>query len=77
MKKLISIVMVLSVALSLCSSVFAADYQVLDIGNATKSSILSISGTTATCLSQVSTQNTDISSIKITQTEIFFRLNNA
>ena len=65
MKKLLSVVLVLAVVLSLCTTVFA-DYQLYDISSVTESSYLSISGTTATCLSQVSTKATDISSIKIT-----------
>lgn len=67
MKRLISIILVLAVVLSLCTTVFA-DYQLYDISNSSEFSKLDISGTTATCISQISTQSTDISSIKITQT---------
>lgn len=67
MKKLIAIILVITVAFSLCTTVFA-DYQPLDLDNGVKDSILNISGTTATCVSQISTFSTEISSIKITQT---------
>ena len=65
MKRLISVVLVLVVVLSLCTTVFA-DYQLYDITSAIEFSRLDISGTTATCTSTVSVGSTDISSIKIT-----------
>ncbi len=67
MKKLIAIILVITVALSLCTTVFA-DYQVCDIGGTSEQSYLYISGTTATCISQISSLNTDVLSINITQT---------
>lgn len=67
MKKLIAIILVIAVALSLCTTVFA-DYQPLDLDNGVKDSILNISGTTATCISKITFIDTDVSSIKITQT---------
>ena len=67
MKKLISVILVFAVVLSLCTTVFA-DYQLYDVGNVTKLSTLSVSGTTATCTSLATFANTDVSSVKITQT---------
>ena len=67
MKKLISVILILAVVFSLCTTVFA-DYQLYDISSTTELSSLSISGTTATCTSRITTTSTDISSIKITQT---------
>lgn len=67
MKKLISVVLVVAVVFSLCVTVFA-DYQLCDIGDAVEESILFISGTTASCTSKATFADTEISSIKITQT---------
>lgn len=67
MKKIISIILVLAIVLSLCTTVFA-DYQPYDIGGVTESCSLFISGTTATCTSTATFSTTNVSSIKITQT---------
>lgn len=67
MKKLIAVILVITVALSLCTTVFA-DYQVCDIGGNVEQCSIYISGTTATCISKISSYSTDVSSIKITQT---------
>ncbi len=67
MKKLIAVILVITVALSLCTTAFA-DYQVCDIGGNVEQSIIYISGTTATCVSQIDSMPTDVSTIKITQT---------
>lgn len=66
MKKLLSIILVLAVVLSLCTTVFA-DYQLYDIGGAAEESLLFIDGTTAQCISRASWFDTDVASIKITQ----------
>lgn len=66
MKRLISVILVLVVVLSLCTTVFA-DYQLYDIGGISERSLLSISGTTATCTSTSSFSTTNVSSVKITQ----------
>lgn len=66
MKKLLSIVLVIAVVLSLCTTVFA-NYQPYDIGGVTEESLLTINGTTATCLSRASWTSTDVASFKLTQ----------
>ena len=67
MKKLIAVILVIAVAFSLCTTVFA-DYQVCDIGSIAEQSIIYISGTTATCVSKIDSLSTDVSTVKITQT---------
>lgn len=66
MKKILSIILVIAVALSLCTTVFA-DYQLYDIGGVTEDSILYIDGTTATCVSRAAWASTNVASFKITQ----------
>lgn len=66
MKKLLSIVLVIAVVLSLCTTVFA-DYQLYDIGGVSEGSMLFIEGTTATCISDASWASTDVASFKLTQ----------
>lgn len=66
MKRLISVILVLAVVLSLCTTVFA-DYQLYDIGGVTEQSYLYISGTTATCTSSSSFSTSNVSFVKITQ----------
>lgn len=66
-KKLVSTVLVLVVLFSLCTTVFA-DYQLYDIASTSDGSMLNITGTTATCISKISILDTNVSSVKITQT---------
>ena len=67
MKKLLSIILVVAVVFSLFTTVFA-DYQYYDIAEGTEKSVLTISGTTATCTSQAIWLSSDVASFKITQT---------
>lgn len=66
MKKILSIVLVIAVVLSLCTTIFA-DYQLYDIAGIEESSSLFIEGTTATCISRAIWTSTDVASFKITQ----------
>lgn len=66
MKKLLSIILVIAVVLSLCTTVFA-NHQFYDIGGVTEDSVLVINGTTATCISIASWTSEDVASFKITQ----------
>ena len=66
MKKLLSIILVIAVVLSLCTTVFA-DYQLYDIAGVMEDSTLIIEGTTAICLSEAVWFEEDVASFKITQ----------
>ena len=66
MKKALSIILVIAVVLSLCTTVFA-NYQLYDIAGVTEDSILIIEGTTAICISDATWTSTDVESFKITQ----------
>ena len=66
MKKLLSIILVIAVVLSLCTTVFAS-YQTYDIGGVAEESSLIIEGTTAICTSEATWFDKDVASFKITQ----------
>ena len=66
MKKLLSIILVIAVVLSLCTTVFA-NYQLYDIGGVTEDSLLFIDENIATCISRACWTSTNVASFKITQ----------
>lgn len=66
MKKLLSIILIIAVVLSLCTTVFA-NYQLYDIAGIQEESLLFIEGNIATCISRVISFSTDVESIQLTQ----------
>lgn len=66
MKKLISMVIVIVIALTFCTSVFA-DFGTYSTGSTNYNNTLRISGTTATCKSFYTVEGENVSKVVITQ----------
>ena len=66
MKKLVSIAIVLVMALTFCTTVFA-DISTYEIGADKRNSLLTISGTTATCKSVYTANGDDVTKVVMTQ----------
>lgn len=66
MKKLVSIAIVLVMALTFCTSAFA-EASILSTGNSNCKSLLTISGSTATCKSVYTADGDDAAKVVITQ----------